>query len=597
MASAIVRTAPGGFAAVFLAGGLLGYFAALDARGPGISVASLPSPRILSGHEEHSSHEHSEDDGQATEEDEHGGGEHGGSGGHGGESHGHGGHHLVVDDISFTVSVMLFMFLCVDMVLLYFVNSTDANIRQFAWSMLGTTISIFCAVLLNEAVRSFFLEQILPSPFPRGFNIHVGHREHILVASFVFTCCFTTLSFAGWLLHDNHRYLFAVKGIGGHITGFAFIAAGGHWQEVCSENFGVVALVTLSFFFVAALLRVCSFWARSRYAPTPENLRGSADADEWTEMVVEGEDEAFALAIGFLVTQVILFNITGILQPMHGVTKNHTMEEVHHLFAWVLVFVVVLVILSWSRSQLNKERESIEVGGCTAERVVSFSQHLSAFIASWLLLKAFEWMMSIVFKNMALGMMVNAFVVTLISIFAILILDRWADKLQKDEVDQPTENPVVAGVDEEEQPSYTRDNSGASRGSREGSRHLHSTVVGVAQMFHGEALDKSNHARALRTIMEAFSFLTGLSWEKAFDSANATLVVGVPSFSHHRVLSKVGISVSLVCLVLPAWLWYVVPKAMKGWKWHRDNINKERGDRLRDRTYTFSSVPLSNPNK
>lgn len=558
-------------------------------RADGLAPPRGRAPRLLThehsalehAHDEHVSDEHARHGHAGAAHDEHGGehsaahgvehaGErssehtrkHGGHGGHGGHGE-HGGHHVVADDTTFTVSVMLFMFLTVDMVLLYFVNFPDPNIRQFSWSMLSTTISIFCAVLLNNAAGSFFLEQLLPSPFPRGFGMKVGHRENIVVASGLFVFCFTMLSVSGYVARHDHKYRFAVQGIGGHITGFAFIAAGGHWQEIFEEDLIYVVLITLCFFCVAAVARVISLKVRQSLEP------GNA---HWTEEVTEGEDEAFALANGFLISQCVLFCVTGTLQPMHGVTKDHTLSEVSHLLSWSLVFVVFLVAASLSRSKITGE---VGQTGCSLQRMIGFVQNLCALASAWMMLKVFEWMMALQVKNMALGIIIDAFVVTMMSVVMIYLLDKCADKLTHD-LDNHENETLEAGENEVSEGPSCQVNSGLPATSLlDGAK-----IFGKAQ---GEILDKSNHEKALRTIMSSFSFLTGLSWEKAFDSANACVVEGVPAFRDHRVLSKISISICLVCLVLPAWAWYVVPKAMNNWRYHASKIKEERKERQNDK--------------
>lgn len=466
---------------------------------------------------------------------------------------------------------MLFMFLTVDMVFLYFVNFPDPNIRQFSWSMLSTTISIFCAVLLNKAAISFFLEQLLPSPFPRGFNMHVGHRENIVVATGLFVFCFTMLSVAGYYCQHDKRYLFAVQGIGGHITGFAFIAAGGHWQEIFEEQRTYVYLVTLGFFVVAAIARVCSVKARKAVLPEHGHMH-------WAEEVAEGEDEAFALAIGFLISQCALFHVTDKLQPMHGVTRDHTLIEVYHLLFWVVACLVLLVASSFVRSRMKGIRTDLGETGCTIERIVSFGQHLSAFSAGWMMLKVFEWTVTLHVKNMALGMIIDAFVVTMISMVMIYFLDMCADKLTENLDDHATMNQ-----NEDSSCPMDPNEPESSTVLRSVSEVFQEDAKGLLLNAHSQAFNKSNHERALRTIMGAFSFLTGLSWEKAFDSANDCVIEGVPLFRNHRVLSKITFSVCLVLLVFPAWLMYIVPKAMQSWRAYAKIIQRENEEREMDK--------------
>lgn len=74
--------------------------------------------------------------------------------------------------------------------------------------------------------------------------------------------------------------------------------------------------------------------------------------------------------------------------------------------------------------------------------------------------------------------------------------------------------------------------------------------------------------RALRRVIDGFGLLVGLCWDRAFDASDETLVEGNSLGRRHPAVAKFGLCVLLVSLVLPAWMWYIVPKARLGWRDH-----------------------------
>ena len=74
--------------------------------------------------------------------------------------------------------------------------------------------------------------------------------------------------------------------------------------------------------------------------------------------------------------------------------------------------------------------------------------------------------------------------------------------------------------------------------------------------------DWSNWENVLRTLIQGFGLLVGLSWDKAFDVAEFGIVFGFENTLTKRpVISRIVLGLSLVAFVLPAWIWYVVPLA------------------------------------
>ena len=79
-------------------------------------------------------------------------------------------------------------------------------------------------------VFSFLLEQILSSPFPRGFGLKINSYIEFCVGLFIFVGAFVGLNFVGYSYRDSVRKFYPLRIIGGHITAFAGITCFGTAQ-------------------------------------------------------------------------------------------------------------------------------------------------------------------------------------------------------------------------------------------------------------------------------------------------------------------------------------------------------------------------------
>jgi len=101
-------------------------------------------------------------------------------------------------------------------------------------------------------------------------------------------------------------------------------------------------------------------------------------------------------------------------------------------------------------------------------------------------------------------------------------------------------------------------------------------VNGAVRAF--QVFDQESHLHvedALRNIIRSIAVFVGLSWEKAFDVAEHTVVDKVPWFSQHRVISKVLLALLLCFFTLPGWYRYILPKALMDQEAHKERINLE----------------------
>eukprot|EP00929_Paragymnodinium_shiwhaense_P072822 TRINITY_DN3697_c0_g1_i2.p1 TRINITY_DN3697_c0_g1~~TRINITY_DN3697_c0_g1_i2.p1 ORF type:complete len:717 (-),score=165.47 TRINITY_DN3697_c0_g1_i2:220-2370(-) len=166
-----------------------------------------------------------------------------------------------VTPVTFTIACLLMMFLVVNMVLLYLVNYRDANIRSYVCKMLNSTVSIFLAVVFNQAVFSFWLEQIFPAPWPRGFGVQVTEKTWLGVGLFLFVIFFTLTTILGYVFRNNVDRAFAVQVMSGHVTAFAGIITFGSIQQILKKPF-IVLIVAVG---TLMLLRLVSSQLRVRF--------------------------------------------------------------------------------------------------------------------------------------------------------------------------------------------------------------------------------------------------------------------------------------------------------------------------------------------
>ncbi|CAE8591080.1 unnamed protein product, partial [Polarella glacialis] len=483
------------------------------------AVQSAGAGRRTSEHElkdaeeEHKAPEKKEHGEPAQEE--HGapaeGGEHG-EPAEGGE-HGEPAEHHVTET-TLTASILLFGFLIFDIVLLYLVNWADPNVRSYMYKMISTTVSIFSAVLLNQAIRSIVLEQILCSPFPRGFNITITPTIEILVGLAQFVTCFTGVNVACWYFRKS-LVLHAVEVIGGHLTAFSGVAFFGHIQEVCEESKVHVAVVFLAAIVFMVLCRALSYNIRkacfddnSRYATVLHesiNAHESNDAHEshnahaeshWLEAVVEAEDDAAGIILSFLMAQALAYYIADFLPPLEGPGSRMPAShwKIIHLFDASLLFLAGLMMATWAHQRwMKKQNKGHENHEKHQHRTRFFKsvQHFLAMSMSWCLLLSAIWSVSLLnlFKNAHMTFVLAAFIVTALSVLCVIALDVLADLLDSFEGHESRKTELVASPEGDDD----------------------------ANQFGPSSAALDNMEQVVRMIIGAFGLLVGLSWEKAFD--------------------------------------------------------------------------------
>lgn len=622
------------------------------AEGAAGGETPAPAGQGSGGHADENSGEHAQQaaaggEGQAEGSSEgHGDGHNEAAGetpGHDRESHAHEVEDgiLIEDDevtpVTSTIAAFIFGIMIFEMILLYLVNHRDPDIRSAIYKMISTTISIFCAVLTNQAIHSFIFEQIIPSPFPRGLGLGHEFARKIEVKFFVgaasLLLSFIALNWAMLVLGQkgNENHIFAAQVLFGHITAFACILAFGSIQQARQIKGSLVRVVIVAVVAWIMMLVVRKLTALARaeriasgqfytqmpscfdearesgsYSNAPQSSesrqlqcpdcqkplclvrqgntlrlstldaaresshRGSPInsqpsskdlAHKWMEQVIESEDEATALALSFLAYQCIALWATGALLPLEGDPVHHTPSHIKRLTLASSALLLLTVGVTIVRVRFENAREEEPVNepgnrnpsdgpiqtempasggaGCIQQqarargtssgwlvRGLRLTQSFLPMTMGWCLFKIGDWLLRMLWNNHHMTKVCNAAVMTLVAIVVIFALDKCADKVKEFTADSTVVGDNLVTIDTE-------------------------IIV----------LGKEGTAKSLRVLIGAAGVLVGICWEKAVDASDETLVKGIELFRHHPVIGKAVIASCVVLCVVPAWLWYVVPRA------------------------------------
>mmetsp|Transcript_7849 Transcript_7849/g.17235 ORF Transcript_7849/g.17235 Transcript_7849/m.17235 type:complete len:587 (-) Transcript_7849:256-2016(-) len=437
------------------------------------------------------------------------------------------------------------------MVLYYFLNWPDADVRQYAYEAVSSTISIFCAVLSFQAFDNFlevYILDFLPLPMKVAFDMtHMLFWFVVLQATLAWVTGAVGETFAvekpkeeasleAKFEHDKME-MFQERNIKcfgillAHISGFAAINAFGSMQQL--HFFKSNAFLS----FLAVPIAVGVLWAIFHLMNTLRTKvshgdDGSIDEAEekWDEETEEAEDDVFGLAVSFLLVQSLRFLLCGSLANEEGeeeeeVLLSHTKAQVILLFACAGLFAAAIFGFIFymeeeeeegegegeEKKEEGEEKKEGEEGGGSeaAERSFEEAVLVSATMGfAWSVFYSCRWMLSrtsIGDDEMGLAFLV-AMSASLLAMFLIIPLDKLAD--------------------------------------------MDAT---------GPRTDK-----AIIQIIRGLGILIGFAWEQCFDQAVASLASG---FGHAAGAVKLAMACFVVAIIVPAWHMYILPYFIEqGWK-------------------------------
>lgn len=409
------------------------------------------------------------------------------------DAHHHQHQHSPPSTTSTVIALMLVGMVAVVMSILYLVNYPHKNIQQVTWTILSSTISLFCAVLIFSALKAvmgMYLSE-------RGIHSHNSKPDLtttlISFVEFIFTFVLCQILM---VLHRHRHYrLTAWATIGGHVTAFAAIECFGnlyHYSFSSSWRRGCL-LVLLAFVVMWSLSSFASYVRSTYFSPEskPQQQLFEQECDD-------AGSEYVSLIIGLLISLLVRHMITGHLPPVHGSPRNKSQAEIWQLFAWATGLVVMMVMFTYAaHGELRKKHQ--------AGSLVHLAQYTLSMSAGWCLLSWGQWLFwsSIgeymsepdkMLARMVMAIAFSALVFSFIFIFDLIASD-------------------------------------------------YCTQFGM------------------RAIISTMALVLGLAWEAVFTLSIESISGHYLDFPTQYIWCELGLTFCLCIVVLPAWVWYFLPRA------------------------------------
>lgn len=446
------------------------------------------------------------------------------------------------------------------MIIFYFVNWPDDDIKRYTWSIINTTLSIFVAVMsfqgCEEVLMEFVIHPILGA-FPTGsaaiarvlcgFGVFLGWLAvaHLVIAWFAGLVCngedASKLMERKWVVADamrgdhgeevpvanvvqghHSKGIASVKGVEvfvssravlhegyerrtkcwamlfAHMAGFAMISAGGDLQH-WDPFMSSPAYSWLAVVICAVfLLLIFSFTARCLYQEGGE----FAEARKlYKEEGKDAEDDIFCLAVSFLCVQSLRFTFSGSLPSKlgfyHSVETEARQATALYVSAVAMVVVMVVTALFLRGECVNARLKSLIVGTASMGFAWCVLFGTRAFFDSWSFLEEKKITPATIEGRVLLAMAASLF-----SCAVIVVLDKIEDGLQDSD---------------------------------------------------GEQLHK-----LLKNIITGLSILIGFTWEHTFDGC----VEAMSSLWSEKLLGKLTMTLTIVVIVVPAWRRFILAKVV-----------------------------------
>mmetsp|Transcript_24243 Transcript_24243/g.60545 ORF Transcript_24243/g.60545 Transcript_24243/m.60545 type:complete len:549 (-) Transcript_24243:162-1808(-) len=455
-----------------------------------------------------------------------------------------------ITDVEKTTSYLLIGFMVTNFVMLSLVIYPDANIRSYTWKMMSSTISIYLAVLLNNAIRDFALHAFLDSRCAEGSECdkNVGDQRAELVIRFaLFLAAFALTNILCYAFQNKHRWMYASQVLSGHIAAFAgielFVNLAIHHRDL-GFLWGTFAFASISLVGFRATTRT---FRDSAFGPEGTTLRTymtvdgihqhEVEIEEWREAACEAEDDGCSIFMSYIVKALVMTHMFG--NEYHKIIEEHTSFDLWMLLIAQLSFVGALIAFTFWRRGLDHGNHAADVPTSTYMRCMSSLNIVLAMSMSWLSLEFFKVFTMVLFPGISeeFDKIVSAAILTGCGIVGIMLLDRCADKV--DEVAQ-------------------------EQASQATSMHEHILMSHPQTIVH-----VTNLERAIRSLINGFALAVGLSWEKAFHAALETVIETNTAMHDHYVISQALLALGNCVLIMPVWLSFIVPMAKKSVRDHQ----------------------------
>lgn len=403
--------------------------------------------------------------------------------------------------IATAIALMLVGMMAMGISIFYLVNYPDEDIQQVTWTILSSTISLFCAVLIFSALKcviEIFLGERV------GLHSHSMKPDWTLVvsSSVHFIIMFVLFQALVVAYREKNFSLIAWAEIGGHITAFAAIEAFGNLM-----HYSFSANWLQGFFLVGSVFLV--LWGLSSLA---QYVRVGLQPESKEQQIVFHEKcdaagrESLSLVVGFLVSLLVRQMITGHLPPIHGSPRHKTQMQIWQLFGCSTAFIITLVALTYlTRDRLESSKGLSNNWGFLSWGLAQSTLSMSA---GWSLLSWGQWLFwSSIGESMGEADKMEARMIMAIAFSAlvfssIFIFDFIADHIA-----------IQAGM---------------------------------------------------RALISTMALLLGLAWEAVFTLAIESICDHYIEHPAQYIYCELGLTFCLCGVVLPAWVMYFIPRAEEG---------------------------------
>lgn len=406
-------------------------------------------------------------------------------------------------DVSTSIGLMLLGMVTFTMSLFYATHFPDSDVQHTTWVTMSETMSLFCGVLLFTSFKDIMVLQ---------FGELGGHHDSAPdLKSMIISLLRTLILFwaVQFMLLKYRRAdirLKAWSSIGGNVIAFASIDCFGMIQQTSPfrDNPANAFLGCVIAAFMVFCMCLSAHIVRHHYATCEDGIMKEHDL-HWNEACKEVENRFAAICIGLLLSIVIRQSISGSMPAIWGSPRNKTQEQVNTLFGVSLglsipVFAMSMVVTAMEG--IKKTLPGIVRSAKVLQLILSMSMGWSlVFCGQW------EFWSSTHGKGVGLGdkmtaRMCDALMFSYLSFGFIIFLDFLADKL--------------------------------------------------AMARHG-----------FEAVSQAFVLGLGLAWQGAFAEATTCLSHRFED-KHTRAYMDAWMTLGLCATVLPAWVLYMLPKALAG---------------------------------
>jgi len=425
------------------------------------------------------------------------------------------------------ITTLLLGFIIANMAILYLLNCTDPQTQAYSYKMLSSSIVVFSARTVTNSCANG-IEWIGPWTIP-GFSVKKTLKMW-LGTSFFFPWFFS-ISLLAFFLRGRHDDLFAAVSLVAHVAAFSAVEGLGELQELLGEKLAKNLQgksATLCLYMVGPLgayfsYRCCALlpllWrefqarrcARADQATLNtdvlSHVSGDGNADHghddwhWKHEAFLAETKAACIFTGFLVKQFFVYLVTRHPPPMDCTTVpvrcRVPVFDMQLLAAVVVGLYSVVLAISIYHTYLRR-----------TSKILLRLQLLFSMSFSWTLLHLGDVVISYyvwaymdaasVWHSATAKKLASAAMMSPLFVLVIFVLDKLAD--------------------------------------------------------HGKLKEDT-----AETSVECIALLIGFYWERIHQNAVPNIMYSRNSF--HSEPSVITMEVGLLLVVLPAWRWYVVPKA------------------------------------